>query len=213
MGDIVRRGLMQERSSGGGYTIDDIAMHNFSGAVVLNTATDIQDSAFSRSAITSVMGNGPTKVRGAAFRYCNSLESINLPNVTDVSSANYAFADCPALMELYLPKLSGWSSTTYLCQNDTSLEIADLGVIGNMTNNCFNGCSSLRTLILRKTGSICTTNWATAAVFGGIQQNPTQSTIYVPSALIATYQTASNWKTLYEAGVTFKAIEGSIYEL
>jgi hypothetical protein len=48
--------------------------------------------------------------------------------------------------------------------------------------------------------------------FGGIYQNPTESTIWVPSALISVYQTATNWSTLYNMGVTFAPIEGSIYE-
>lgn len=39
-------------------------------------------------------------------------------------------------------------------------------------------------------------------------------TVYVPSALISSYQTASNWSTLYNNGtLTFAAIEGSPYQL
>lgn len=35
-----------------------------------------------------------------------------------------------------------------------------------------------------------------------------------PTELISTYQTATNWKTLYDGGtLTFAAIEGSQYEL
>lgn len=198
---------------GSGYSIDDVAAHNFSGAVVLNSATKIEQGAFASSAITSVSGSAPTQVKAEAFRYCASLESINLPNVTKVSIANYAFANCGNLLELLLPKLSDISSSTYLCYGDSKLAIADLGVIGNMINNFFNGCTLLRKLVLRKTGSICTTNWASAAVFGGIYNNPTESTIYVPQSLISSYQAASNWSTLYNMGVTFAKIEGSQYEL
>lgn len=48
--------------------------------------------------------------------------------------------------------------------------------------------------------------------WGGIYDNPTESTIFVPSALVSDYQTATNWATLYNAGVTFAPIEGSIYD-
>ena len=47
---------------------------------------------------------------------------------------------------------------------------------------------------------------------GGIYNNPTESTIYVPQALIASYQADSKWSLAYNAGVTFLPIEGSIYE-
>ena len=44
--------------------------------------------------------------------------------------------------------------------------------------------------------------------------NSLTGTVYVPSDLISSYQTATNWKTLYDGGtVTFEAIEGSDYEL
>ena len=45
-------------------------------------------------------------------------------------------------------------------------------------------------------------------------RNGATGTVYVPQALIPTYQAATNWKTLYDAGtVTFAAIEGSEYEI
>lgn len=206
---------MQVRSGGDSnlYTIDQIAEHDFSGDIILTAATKIEDSAFLRSAITSCEGDTVTEISAGAFRYCNELLRVSLPNCTKASSANYAFANSSSLKEIHLPKLSNWTNTQYLAYQSTALEVCDLGVVNSMTNNCFNGCTALRKLILRKTGSICTSNWATAAVFGGIYSNPTQSEIYVPSALISTYESASKWSDLKNLGVTFKAIEGSIYEL
>ena len=41
----------------------------------------------------------------------------------------------------------------------------------------------------------------------------TGGTVYVPAALIESYQTATNWSTLYASGTcNFAAIEGSEYE-
>jgi hypothetical protein len=43
--------------------------------------------------------------------------------------------------------------------------------------------------------------------------NGTGGTVYVPQALIAQYQQATNWSVLHTAGTcSFAAIEGSEYE-
>ena len=47
---------------------------------------------------------------------------------------------------------------------------------------------------------------------GGIYNNPTESTIYVPQDLISSYQADSKWSLAYNAGATFLPIEGSEYE-
>ena len=199
-------------SSGSGYSNDDIASHAFTGDVVLESATTIHGSAFEDSFITSASGLTPTKIKGSAFRDCPDLVSVEFPNVTDMSAANNVFSGCSELKSVKLPKLSNISSSTNIASSCPKLEVFDAGVIGSMTNNFFNGDSALRTLILRKTGSICTTNWASSAVFGGIYDNPAESKIYVPEDLISTYQAATNWSALYTLGVTFAKIEGSIYE-
>ena len=200
-------------SGGGGISVDDIAMQNITGDIVFTTATIVKNKPFSSMPITSAGGTSVTEIKGEAFRYCSSLASISFPNVTKFSGGNNEFGGCTALTQAMFPKLSEWSSCFYAFADCTNLAVCDLGSIASMNNNTFNGCTSLRTLILRKTGSICTANWWNAAVFGGLYNNPTQSTIYVPQALISTYQTATNWSSAYASGVTFKKIEGSIYEL
>lgn len=81
--------------------------------------------------------------------------------------------------------------------------------------NAFANCYKLQTLILRKSDTICTL--ANVSAFNNTPirgYNSLTGTIYVPSALISTYQTATNWSTIYGEGhVTFAAIEGSEYEL
>ena len=79
-------------------------------------------------------------------------------------------------------------------------------------NWMFENCSALRTLVLKTTNMVVLSNGTNANAWGGIYNNPSASTIYVPQALISSYQTASNWQTLYNLGVTFAKIEGSIYE-
>jgi len=200
-------------SGSSGFSADDIAIRTgISGDVVLENATVIKDSAFRYTAITSLTGNAVATVEGSAVRNISTLTSLNLPNLTSMlASGSSIFADNPALTSVAFPKLESLGGA-YIFSNDTSLAVCDLGLIGSTKNYLFNNCGALRTLILRKTGSICTTSWMNANVFGGIYNNPTQSTIYVPQALISTYETATNWSTLKGMGVTFAKIEGSIYE-
>lgn len=90
-----------------------------------------------------------------------------------------------------------------------------MGKVDTIKANAFANCYKLQTLVLRKTASICTL--ANVSAFKNTPMNGYNSltgTVYVPSALIATYQTATNWSTLYNAGtVNFVAIEGSEYEI
>jgi len=198
--------------SGSGYSADDIALRTpISGNIVLkSTTTQIKDYAFRNTEITSITGAGVTSIGANALQY-TKLTSFSLPNLTTVSG-NSSFANITTLGQAFLPSLTSMGNITYLFSSCTALSVCDLGSVTAVRNYTFSGCSSLRALILRKTDAVTTVHAANANVLGGIFNNPTASTIYVPRALISTYQTATNWSTLYSNGVTFAAIEGSIYE-
>ena len=141
------------------------------------------------------------------FEQCNFVY-VNMPAVR--GNIAYAFRNCQNLVEIHLPNTAYNIDRT--CLGCRQLEIADLGK-GNISNGAsFQNCTALRTLVLRQTDQVQTLSAWSANCMGGIYNNPTESTIYVPSALIASYQTASNWSSAYAAGVTFTAIEGSQYE-
>lgn len=142
------------------------------------------------------------------FEQCNFVY-VNMPAVT--GNIAYAFRNCPNLVEIHLPNTAYNIDRT--CLGCRKLEIADLGK-GSISNDAsFQNCTALRTLVLRNTAQVQSLSAWSANCMGGIYNNPTESTIYVPSALISSYQTASNWSSAYAAGVTFAAIEGSQYEL
>lgn len=208
-------GAIDAIPTGDGITIDDFATHdNVSGAITLTTATEIDVSAFENTAITSLYSNSVTNLKYGCCRNCSQLTTVNLPEVTSfANSAQQMFANDTSLVSVYLPKLYSTSSNTGVFSGCSSLTVVDLGKLNSFYNSFFQNCTALRTLILRKTGSVCSTNWWNATVFGGIYNNPTESTIYVPNDLISSYQNATNWSSAYAAGVTFKKIEGSIYEL
>ncbi len=98
-------------------------------------------------------------------------------------------------------------------REDAKLTLVDYGHAWGQFADCFNGCTALRTLIIRRIDSVCGINAWSANAMGGIYNNPTESTIYVPQAQLENYKTATNWSTGYAAGLTFLPIEGSEYEL
>ena len=106
---------------------------------------------------------------------CSALTSVNLP--VAISIDDYAFTSC------------------------TSLTTVDLAVASSLGNKVFNTDSNLNTLILRKSDGICTAGTTVlnlTAIASG------SGYIYVPSALVNTYKSASNWST-YSA--RFRALE------
>lgn len=175
-------------SGGGGWAADGIATNaEPSGAITLGS---IEVGAFAlarKTAITSLSGS-VTQVIENAFNGCRGLTSISFPNMTGQFQQGAA-RDCG------------------------NLTIADLGGCTQINNGSFQNDNILQTVILRRT-SVCTlqnvgafTNTAIRGYNGGSGE------IYVPENLITSYQNASNWSSIYAEGhVTFKKIEGSIYE-
>ena len=169
-----------------------------------------------------ITNNGGTGL----FGYCSNLKSISLPNFVSITNAtgmfyntgllsidlpslttignncDDQFGNCSDLVTVNLPVLA--SATRNRCfQNCTSLTTINLGKATSISQNCFYGCTSLTDITLGRTDAICSLSNVNA--FSGITP---PVTIHVPSDLIATYQSASNWATLYNNGdVTFVAIQ------
>lgn len=185
----------------GTYSAD--AGYDGLGQVTVNvtgsTNTESEEVAALLSNTMTVLDNSlVTSLRQRACQNATKLATVNLPNVTSLGA--YAFYQCTGLVTVTIPKLTSISTQTwYMCQK---LEYADCGQLGNITAQTFNACAALKTLILRKTGSICTLSNANAVSGSGIGKGT--GYVYVPSALIETYKAATNWST-FEA--QFRAIE------
>lgn len=166
-------------SGGGGDDGEEVA------ALLENTMTELNNSIV-------------TALKTRAFQQSTRLVTVNLPSVT--SCGSYAFYQCSGLETVKLPKLTSISTQTfYSC---TKLKHADCGQLGNIPAQTFNACSALTELILRKTGSICT-----LSNVNGVNNSPIgkgTGFVYVPSALVETYKTATNWSTFANQ---FRAIE------
>lgn len=216
---------------GGGYSIDDIARNvEPSGEVTINT-TGISTNAFRNKPITRVHAPRVTWVQAGAFSGSGltRIESEDLPLVAEligafedaksltyvkltsaISKFGYSFRNCTNLEEAYFPNSVG--DIDRVCYGCTKLTVMDCGSGKISHTSAFYNCNSLRTLVLRKKDGVQTLASWSKNCLGGIYSNPSESEIYVPSALIASYQADSKWSLAYNAGVTFKPIEGSEYE-
>lgn len=220
-----------------GWTSDDVATKNYSGDIVLNTATSVKDWAFNSSSITSVSSNTVTEIKQQAFSSCTSLVSANFPNLNGIINGSafsgdvnlesvnipninyfnggYIFANCSKLTQVMMPNYSHNGSrrtSLNVFEKCTLLNTVDFGKCTGIDGNCFVNCANLKTLILRYT-SVC--GLGNTSAFNGtpFASGGSGGTIYVPTALLSSYPTATNWSTLNGYGtITWKAIEGSAYE-
>ena len=190
-----------------GFTIiDSYAFYNCQNLATINlpdTITSINTGSFGSciSLLTVSCDGAITSLGTNAFTGSTNtemlLQSASFPNMSLSSNITYTF---------------GSSTAANACHY---LEFVDIGKTTGISSNAFANCYSLETIVLRKTASVCSlgnVNAFTNTPFSGYDSKT--GTAYVPSALIASYKTASNWATLYNNGtVTFEAIEGSDYEL
>ena len=170
--------------------------------------------------LTSLTDDRITTIAQYAFTYHPTLESVSLPSVTRTNTR--AFDHASVLKSVSLPGLTG-TTYTYLCSYCTALtnvDIKNAKTISNYTfyyctaltkldlhkatsigTNVFNASSKFTTLIIR-TDSVCTLGGTNS--FTGTKIASGTGYIYVPSALIDSYKTATNWSTYANQ---FRAIE------
>lgn len=143
-----------------------------------------------------------------AFCGCSALKDVSIPKLNTAASA--VFHDCTSLEEVQFPKLS--MPGNFMFRGCKALRICDFVIANSIANQMFLNASSLKTVILRnsRVASLFSVDCFKNTPF---ESGGTGGTVYVPSALIESYQTATNWSTLYAAGTcNFVAIEGSEYE-
>lgn len=177
--------------------------------------TEFKPCAFlSMPSITTINCPNVVTVRRRAVCNCANLTSVYLPSVTLVEGD--AFRTSSKLTSISLPSLNtNYSSSGARFYALSRLEEADLGNLQRLNAQEFYNCYVLDAVILRRTEAIVVLGNADSFTntpfrgYGGTYSGH----IYVPSALISQYQTATNWSTLYASYPDmFMAIEGSIYE-
>ena len=226
------------QGGGGGYTIDEFLQRSMSGDIDVNSATVAYEYSFARSAITSISSESLRTGYNNLFYNCDSLKSVYLPNINAASSNaasawfegcvelegiklpsltqmwNYFFNRCIKLKTVVLPKLNNSRANNF--NNCTALKTIDIGNKAQngmtLTANFWKGLTALDTVILRYK-SIC--GLANISVFENtpFASGGSGGTVYVPSSLISSYQSATNWSTILGyANNSIQAIDGSPYE-
>ena len=195
-------------------SIDSCAFYNCSSltSVSFPAAMSVGNSSFHDcSSLTSASFPAVTYIASNAFYNCTNLTSASFPVVTSISSN--AFYNCSKLTSITLNSSFSGSGQSYMFASCVSLSEFDWKNGKSIASNMFSGCKNLNVLVLRKSDAICTLSYTSAFNNTPFASNGTGGTLYVPQALIASYQSASNWKTILGyANNQIKAIEGSIYE-
>jgi hypothetical protein len=140
---------------------------------------------------------------------CTALEKVNLPKLTSIG--NYAFYNCTALTELNFPKVKTVGQNalrqctaatsvnlpecttlnSYAFQKTEKIEKMDFPKVNWLGAQVFNGCSALTALIFRHNGVVTMSN--ANNIFASTPIASGTGYVYVPSALVDRYKTATNW--------------------
>lgn len=136
-------------------------------------------------------------VRQYGFYYATKLTKIDLPSATSVG--NYAFQRCTALIAINLPRINALS--VYMLGNCLNLQIVDFPSVTQINGYALDGCAKLKHLILRSAKQV---NLYSTSAFNSTPIKTGTGYIYVPSALVDSYKSATNWSTY---ATQFRALE------
>ena len=167
---------------------------NVNSYVIPDSVTSIGDYAFyGCTGLTSItIPDGVTSIGTYAFSGCTGLTSITIPDgVTSIGS--FAFQNCTGLTSITIP--DGVTSIgTYAFSGCTGLTSATLGTgVATINSYTFNSCTSLAKLTLNKADTYITLSATNALTNTPIVTSTTEGYVYVPSALLSSYQGATNW--------------------
>lgn len=200
-------------TGGGGITVDDMATRSAPVGDITVNAEKIERWAFSYClGITGVSAPNTTQTGANAFNGCQNIKNFYLPKAGIIGQNT--FYSCHLVKELELPSVYQLDYGAITAGGGSALEKLDLGPWLKKTGGtAFSNHKVLTILILRRTESIVALSNVNDFSNTPFAANGTGGTVYVPSALIETYKTATNWSTLYAAGTcNFVALEGSEYE-
>ena len=128
-----------------------------------------------------------------------NLEWFKLPLAKYVGASG--FKDCKKLQYAVLP--CAYILYTSAFQNCTSLEAFDGGgeatetsSVGFQRQTAFSGCTKLNTIVIRRADVIWALTNINVFTNTPFASGGSGGTLYVPSSLISSYQSATNWSTI-----------------
>lgn len=183
-------GSLADGYGGGGDEAYKFIDGSFSGAYVNNELTGLRNYAFN-------------------FYTAHDFSFSS----TSVKSLGYNVFQGSNITSFSAPNLTGSTNNANAFNSAKKLTFLDAGSVAKIYTNFAYNAIALTVMVLRRTSVVTLDN---VSAFGNTPfrgYNGGTGTIYVPSALISSYKTATNWKTIYDGGAcSFVALEGSQYE-
>lgn len=167
------------------------------------------------TSITDEMFPAMTDAYGDIFNGCAYVTSVKLSNMTGVLNKTNRFRQMSRVATIDLPKYQ--TVAQYDFYQDAALTTIKLGKNSTATTrtinaNAFSGCAMLTDLVLYG-DVVWTLSNISAFLNSPFASGKAGGTLYVPSAMISSYQSASNWSTILGyTNNSIAAIEGSDYE-
>ena len=197
------------------------AHRNFKSVNLPNVKT-LGDNCFAECLMTSVSMPLVETLPTNCFMNTYALANADMPNLINVGEKAFfscSLTDIPNSGGIKTMEKSAFQSNDFteailpsivtmadmsLCR--TKIVVCDLGEnLSAIPINLFYECKSLTTLILRS-GALVTLSNINAFYNCGTNIN-----VYVPSALVSEYESATNWSAVTGATLNFVALEGSVY--
>ena len=191
------------------YTFDQSTLNSVSMPSYTGDAYNI----FRSSKIPHISVDNLSSINQSnAFDNC-SIQKAFFPKavIALTGTPNSAFNNCKSLTVAVIKAIG---NTYYAFRGCTALTAVDIldNTNNNRIDNAFQNSTAFETLIIRAETMYPLTN---TSAFNGTKfaSGGTGGTLYVPSALISTYQSATNWSTILGYSTnSIQAIEGSYYE-
>ena len=185
-------------------------------SINLASATTIGSGAF-RNASAGGLIASPITLNDSAFRDTSNMNIGFFPRLTTINGSyalagTYNVSKGSTVTAFVAPALTTVSNNRDFLSFNSALVAVDLGSPSRLHNTSFDSNTAMETLILR-TSTVTPLNNINAFNNTPFASGKTGGTLYVPSALISSYQSASNWSTILGyADNSIQAIEGSYYE-
>ncbi len=132
--------------------INKLVSDNIKSVTISDSVVTIDSGAFAnnKNLVSVTFGKNVQFMRQEAFRGCESLKSVKLPDNAVLELGVWAFCDCTSLEEADLGKgLSTVGASAFMgCK---SLKKVNFGHVEDIGNGAFNGCSALTDIVLPDT--------------------------------------------------------------
>lgn len=149
---------------------------------------------YNRAGISEINLPKLTIFGAGTFSHAIGAEHIYIPKASLAGYSNTAFEYCTSLKELALPAATENVYNAFF-QECSNLEAVDLAISGFQQGDHFKNCAKLSVVVLRHSSvvSLAGTNAFNGTPFASGKSG---GTLYVPSSLISSYQSATNWSTI-----------------